>query len=321
MTRHPFPSLAARALNFEGASAPDWVQLTPPGPQVMGRDGRWWRLSDAEAVATRFNPGREPPIDVEHSSELKAPFGDPAPAVGWMKEIAVRDGALWARVEWTGAGREMVAGKAYRYLSPVFTYDPATMEIAEILSAGLTNNPNLEMAALNAAQQERDAMDAAVLQALGLQPTATAAEAVLAINALREERATALNAARVPDPALFVPRADHELALNRISTFETAEATRRDAEIVAAVDAAVAAGQVAPASRDYHLASCRAEGGLERFRAFTATAPAIVTPAAATTPAPGPATPALTADELAICRMFGTTPTAFAAAKTKLQEH
>jgi phage I-like protein len=46
-----------------------------------------------------------------------------------------------------------------------------------------------------------------------------------------------------------------------------------------------------------------------------------VTPAAVNTPAPGAATPALTAEELAVCRMFGTTPTAFAAAKTKLQEH
>lgn len=320
MTRHPFPSLAARALNFEGASAPDWVQLTPPGPKVLGRDGRWWHMSDAAAVAARFDPAKEPQIDIEHSSELKAPNGDPAPAVGWMKEIAVRDGALWARVDWTATGREMVSGKAYRYLSPVFTYDPATMEIDAILSAGLTNTPNLEMAALNAAQLESDPMDPAVLEALGLPRAASAADAVLAINALREAQATALNAARMPDPALFVPRADHELALNRISTFETAETARREAEIVAAVDAATAAGQVAPASRDYHLASCRAEGGLERFRAFTTTAPAIVTPAAVNAQLTGPAAPALTAEELAVCRLFGTTPTAFAAAKTQQQE-
>ena len=42
------------AFNFEAASpAPEWVQLTPPGPRIAGRDGRAWTL-DAEAVALAF---------------------------------------------------------------------------------------------------------------------------------------------------------------------------------------------------------------------------------------------------------------------------
>lgn len=324
MIRHRHPSLVGLALNFESGTAPEWVQLTPPGPAIVGRDGRGWKMSDAAAVAARFDPAKEPQIDIEHASELKAPNGDPAPAVGWMKEIAVRDGALWARVEWTAAGREMVAGKAYRYLSPVFTYSPDSLEVDAILSAGLTNSPNLEMAALNSAlppQMERDPMDPEVLAALGLPATATAAQALTAINALTAARDTALNAARMPDPAQFVPRADHELALNRIRTFEADQAAAREAAIVAAVDAAVAGGRIAPVSRDYHLAACRQEGGLDRFAAMVAAAPVIAPPSGLDGQQPGAKTGPLSSEELAICRMFGTTPTAFAEAKRKLQEH
>lgn len=304
------------ALNAE-ASAPDWVQLVPAGPRIMGRDGRWWMMSDPQAVADRFDPTKEPQIDIEHSSEIKAPMGEPAPAVGWIKGIEVRDGALWGRVEWTPAGSEIVATRAYRYLSPVFTYDMATGEIGRIVSVGLTNQPNLEMAALNRAEEENP-MDRAVLEALGLPAAATAQDALIAINAIKSERDTARNSAHVPDPAKFVPVADHQLALNRIQAFETAEAARRNAEIETAVDAAIAAGKVAPASKDFHVAACRAEGGFDRFKAFIGTAPVIAPASGLDGKAPeGVVANAetLTAEELAVCRMFGSDPASFIAAK------
>jgi len=310
--------LQALALNFEGAVAPDWVQLTPAGPRVIGRDGRWWNLSDPAAVAARFDPAKEPQIDIEHASEIKAPQGEPAPAVGWIKAIEVRDGALWGRVEWTPTGAELVSTRAYRYLSPVFVFDYQTAEIGRIVSAGLTNQPNLEMAALNAEQETP--MDRAVLEALGLPATATAADALVAVNALRTERDTARNAAQMPDPTRFVPVADHQLALNRIATFEQAETARRETEIAAAVDGAIASGRIAPASRDYHIAACRTEGGFDRFKAYIGSAPVIAPASGLDGKMPADAQPdALTADELAVCRMFGTDPTTFAAAKKKEQ--
>lgn len=278
MVTHPYPQLQGLALNFEGTTAPEWVQLTPAGPAIVGRDGRGWKMSDPDAVARAYDPSKEPQIDIEHSSQLAAPMGVPSPAVGWIKEIANRDGALWGRVDWTAEGAATVTSRAYRYLSPVFQFDRETNEILRIVCAGLTNSPNLEMAALNAAQMEKNQMDAAVLEALGLKPSATAADAVLAINKMRTDATLALNAALIPDATKFVPRADHDLALNRITAFETAANAAKDAEIVAAVDAAVVAGKVAPASKDYHLASCRAEGGLDRFTAMIASAPVIAAP-------------------------------------------
>jgi phage I-like protein len=301
------------ALNFVSGTAPDWVQLIPAGPAVVGRDGRSWRMSDPSRVAAAFDARKAPQIDIEHSSQLRAPQGAPAPAVGWIEEIEVRDGAIWGRVDWTAEGEAAVTSRAYRYLSPAFAFNGTTGEILRIVSAGLTNNPNLDMAALNraGASQENDRMDKAVLEALGLNADATAAQAVVAIEKLKGERATALNAAQQPDPEKFVPRADHLLALNRISAFEAEAKTRTEAEITEAVDAAVAAGKVAPASKEYHLASCRAEGGLERFRAMVAASPEI---AGGKTPQKAPpADGALTPEELAVCRQMDMDPKDFRA--------
>lgn len=307
------------ALNVQDGRAPDWVQLTPAGAQISGRDGRGWRMTNPAAVIAAFHgSSKRPQIDIEHSSQLLAPQGHPAPAVGWIENIELRDGALWGRVEWTEDGAEAVATRAYRYLSPAFRFDPATYEVLSIISAGLTNNPNLDMAALNAAEQENPEMpDPAVLEALGLNSTASAADAVVAIAKLKETRDVALNAAATPDAEKWVPKADYQLALNRIQTFEAADKTRQDEAINAAVDAAIAAGKVAPASRDYHVAACRAEGGLDRFAAAMGVTPVIAKASGLDDKKPGDGTQALSADEIAVCSMFGTDPKVFAEAKSK----
>ncbi|SNR22911.1 hypothetical protein EYF88_02750 [Paracoccus sediminis] len=302
-------TLQGIALNAQDGTAPDWVQLIPAGPRILGRDGRRWKLSDPAAVAAAFNASiQKPHIDIEHSTQIRAPKGEPAPAVGWFEEIESRDGSIWGRMDWTEEGRVAVASRAYRYLSPAFRHDPRSGEVLAIVSAGLTNNPNLDMAALNAAEQETDEMlDPALLEALGLNANASAADAVVAIGKLKDTRDTALNAAKMPDPDKFVPRADHDLALNRIAGFETAEKTRRDEAINSALDAAVAAGKVAPASREYHLAACRSDGGLERFQAAMATAPVIAAGSGIDARKPGDAA-GPTDEQVAVCRAMNMDP-------------
>ncbi|MCB1397265.1 MAG: hypothetical protein KDJ98_15155 [Rhodobacteraceae bacterium] len=324
MTHSPaFLAALPLALNSEGASgAPDWVQLTPAGPHLPGIDGRAWMMADPEAVIAACRAVRageiEIPVDFEHATQVKGAKGEPAPAVGWIRDLDVRNGAIWGRVEWTETGREAVASRAYRFLSPTFNFDRLTGAMRRIVSAGLTNVPNFTMPAMNRSQEEIP-MDAEVLKALGLAPDAGPAAAVSAINALKSAEATAVNRAETPDPDKWVPKADYELATNRVTALEADVKARAEAEIVAEVDAAVAAGKVAPSSKDYHLASCRAEGGLERFRTMIAGAPVIAgkTPAKAD-PTAGKA--ALTADELAVCRQMGMSPEDFAAARAAEQE-
>ncbi|NCT66372.1 MAG: hypothetical protein GXC76_01880 [Rhodanobacteraceae bacterium] len=143
-----------------GASGtpPEWVQLLPAGPQVTGRDGRRWLFDAAasNAVLTTFNArATELPIDWEHASQHRAPNGEEAPAGGWIKELQVRAGALWGRVAWNARAAAQIAAREYRFLSPVFDFDPATGRIGRLVCAGLTNLPNLALAALNQ-QQDTD---------------------------------------------------------------------------------------------------------------------------------------------------------------------
>lgn len=317
MVTRSLPSLLGLALNFETGSAPDWVHLVPAGPEIAGRDQRAWRMTNPAAVVAAFDPAKEPQVDIEHSSQLLAPGGHPAPAVGWIKELEARVDGIWGRVEWTEAGAAAVNSRSYRYLSPVFAFDPATREVLRIVSVGLTNSPNLELAAMNSAEhKEIVPVDPAILEALGLKPTSDAAAAVLAINALKLEHQTALNAAQQqPDPAQFVPAADHQLALNRIAKFEADDKARADAAIEAAVTAAIAAGKIAPSSKDFHVAACRAEGGLERFAAFVGAAPVIAAPSGLDTKKPTTEAVALNAEERAVCHAMGMAEEDFIAAK------
>jgi len=131
--------------------APSDIELIPREGTITGRDGRSWLHDQPGEIIKAFNQaGVCLPIDLEHSTQNKAPNGDPAPAVGWIKRLTMNPyGAIWAAVEWTVQGRQLIEAKAYRYISPVFIYERTTNRIAKLCSAGLTNKPNLFIPALN----------------------------------------------------------------------------------------------------------------------------------------------------------------------------
>ena len=55
---------------------------------------------------------------------------EPAPARGWIVELQGRQDGIWGKVEWTATGRDLVAGKAYRGISPVIEHRPDNSIIA-----------------------------------------------------------------------------------------------------------------------------------------------------------------------------------------------
>ncbi|MCF6432917.1 phage protease [Leisingera sp. MMG026] len=309
----------ALALNSEGATAPEWMQLTPAGPELEGRDGRKWKMQDPEAVVQAFREdGAELPVDFEHSTQEKGAKGEPAPAVGWVTDLEARNNALWAKVDWLDSGRDAVASRAYRYSSPVFNFSRSTGEVSRMVSVGLTNQPNFQLTALNReGEQEERKMDKDALEALGLKEGASDSDVLTAINKLKSDEAQARNRAESPDPAKFVPKADFDLAQNRIRTFEKADSTRQEEAITAAVDAAVEAGKIAPASRDYHTAACREKGGLERFSQLIDASPVIAGKSGLDAKDPAKTTTALSDDEMAACRALGMSEADFAEAKAK----
>ena len=128
---------------------PERVELVPAG-EVKGRDGRRWVNDNPLSILERFAlQGADLPVDIEHSTELRAPKGEPAPAAGWVHRLEVVNGAVWGAINWNDTGRSLVGGKQYRYLSPVILYDPGTGRIAGLSSVALTNRPNLHLPALN----------------------------------------------------------------------------------------------------------------------------------------------------------------------------
>jgi phage I-like protein len=268
------------SLNFEG-DIPARVELIPATTVVTGRDGRKWKNSKPKQVAINSN-ARLPslPIDENHSTDLAAPRGGASPALGWMSNVcADENGAIWADVEWTERGRDALAKKEYRYISPVF-YSDERGEINCILRAALTNTPNLQLPALNSEQPgnitTEDCMDKELCAALGLAETATVNDALAAIERLK----TAQNAERNIDLAAYAPRVELNTALERAVSAEkqvaelNAACLKKEAE--AAVDAAIKAGKIPPALKDTYINMCATQAGFEQFKDIATKTPTII---------------------------------------------
>jgi len=258
--------------------APEWIQLLPAGQIITGRDGRTWINDRPENILAAFAAdGKDLPIDWEHSTQLKAPKGEAAPAAGWIKEMELRAGSIWGRVEWTGKGAATVISRENRYISPVFHFEIETNRIFRIVSCGLTNQPNLHLDALN--HEKESNMLKKLLVALALPETTTEDMAINHVITLKSDHAIALNQAKNPPLNLFVPRADYDTAMNRVTTAEgkitAIETANLETAINTEIDAALAAGKITPATKEYHVAACREKGGLDRFKAFAQVAPVV----------------------------------------------
>lgn len=292
----------------------DWLPIFPEG-QFTGVDGRSWTNNNPDGVVSQFT--RKRPIDIEHSTHIKGPEGEPAPAVGWVLALENRDGEIWGQVEWNPKGQSMVDQKDYAFYSPAFKYN-AQGHIISLSSIGLTNEPNMDQ--LPALNREESTMLLPVLitQALGLAEDASVDQAVAAITGMKSEHAVALNRAQQPDLKLFVPKETYELALNRATTAEAQIETAEHAKVEALVADAVSAGKVAPANTQMYIGLCRTAEGRDQFKAFIETAPVLADDkqvtgnAAASTDAPS-------ADELALCRKMGIKPDEYMAAKQAKQ--
>ncbi|HFG1697241.1 TPA: phage protease [Vibrio cholerae] len=308
-------ALCFNMANVDAATAGVWLPLIPAGT-FQGIDGRTWNNSNPNAIIQRFTKKR--PFDVEHSTHIKAPNGEPAPAYGWITSLENRNGEIWGFVEWNAEGREMIEEKKYAFYSPAFGHDKENGFIYTIESAGLTNNPNLNVPALNRQEENEMKLPQLILAALGLAETATEQDAVIAINSLKSEKDIALNRASNIDLNVAVPKETYQLALNRAETAEKALKAIQDSEIDALVEDAIKAGKVAPANKEMFLGMCRAEGGIEQFKKFVETAPAIATNSKVTTTQTSVQADELDPEEIALCRKMGVTQEEYLKSKQSL---
>jgi len=306
------------ALNFSGGEPPATIDLVPAGRDVRGRDGRAWTLPDAGRVAAAsMRRLAKLPIDINHSVDLAAPSGRESPAAGWITGLTARpDGTIAANVQWNSRGKKAMRDKEYGFISPVLNVNKKG-EVTEILRAALTNSPNLELPALNAANdfdffENHDDTEAMTMMkkelcaALGLPETATDAQAVLAAQALRT---AALNAAT---PATDDTRAEINAMQARAESAEKQiaelNAARLKTDAEAAIDEAIRARKVAPANRDGYLALCADEAGLAKVKDILANSPEIALTGESAPDGPPPGgTPALNAEDSAFAGAAGLT--------------
>ncbi|SFJ29326.1 phage protease, partial [Albimonas pacifica] len=146
----------------KGADAPEWIHLLPAPADglVQTADSRGpYRLERAalQSVIDRsFERAPQLEIDINHSSFTAAKTGGRSDAVGWIVAMQTRDDGIWGQVEWTDEGRKLVAGKAYRRISPVVYHD-RDKNLLSIANASLVNRPNLRgLAALNSEEALMD---------------------------------------------------------------------------------------------------------------------------------------------------------------------
>lgn len=131
------------------------VQLFPAGhfdaPRgALAGKGPWY-LDDVSAAALiqRVQSRKNDIVfDYEHQTLLAAKNGQPAPAAGWGKPAALSwvpgKGLMLSKPEWTPKASEFIGNKEYKYISPVFTYDPKTGRVLDLLHVALTNSPAID---------------------------------------------------------------------------------------------------------------------------------------------------------------------------------
>ena len=341
-----FQPLTLQALNAEGGGSkggppyevPDWIPLLPPGPLINGADGRVFRMDDTREVmaATRLPMV----LDWDHASAM-APFAtQPGKAAARIVELAMRgdnDAEMWGRCEWTKAGHASVEAGEYLYVSPAMRikhdYEgDRPPEVKFLTGAGLVNNPNFQqLPALN--RQEEPVMSHKNIPTVDPNASATASAA----HAGQPEGGAAPAAdpganAPASEPAAtgqidMVPRAELEAAMNNMNSLSaqlTEERQAREADkqaqhetaINAALDQAITDRKILPTSREYYLTQCRAEGGLEAFKAHLDSLPQMLPDSGLdNAPQPGPVNmngPAkierLMPKQEAFCSMAGVDP-------------
>ena len=334
---------AACALTADaGGTAPGRIQLLPIG-DFAARDGRpgslngasvsAWRLTPegAAVVAARWRDRKTPlVVDYEHQTYLAEQNGRPAPAAGWIESLEVETSGLYATVIWTEAARAFIRADEYRYISPVFSFDPKTGDVLELKGAALTNNPALDgLEAVRAKTHEEDPpMKKETLDALrqffALTDDADEAAVMAALKAQGGGQLTAMLAAAKadPDPAAFVPAdlltAEQGKTAKLTARIAELEKTGDTAALTAEIDAALADGRLPKSCEGWAKATAKANP--EAIKSYIASAVPVAalkgTQTGGTPPAGAPVA-ALTDEDRYACKQLGLSEADFIAAKTK----
>ena len=176
------------------SGVPEVIRVLPKGHVSSPKGDFEVDDRDIAGIIQQFKARRlDLVIDYEHQtlSDVQAP------AAGWIKDLYPGEDALMARVEWTKKGREYIANKEYRYLSPVVLVKKADQHAAVFHSAALTNTPAItgmfaiiNSDALSIEEEEEPRMElSALIELLGLEEGAAEEDVLKRIKELTQQAA------------------------------------------------------------------------------------------------------------------------------------
>lgn len=147
---------APNEVTLTGDKATSRVQIAKTGVFKDPRYGTFKiTLADFSKWVANFQQlhregGREGlPVDIDHGPEKSGN----TEAAGWVTSLSIKNNELWATVEWNSLGKELVADRRYKYLSPSYVHNYKDEHGKEhgtaLIGVALTNRPFLTMATVN----------------------------------------------------------------------------------------------------------------------------------------------------------------------------
>ena len=128
----------------ESGALPTEINVIPVGEWEHPSYGHM-KISELDLAefVRNFDAGIRKDLPIKEGHEVM----DEKPAIGWFKKLINKGSeGLWATVEWTEKGKELLSQKAYKYFSPEFyqTYeDPESRRVYNnvLVGGALTNSP------------------------------------------------------------------------------------------------------------------------------------------------------------------------------------
>jgi phage I-like protein len=144
----------------EAGALPTHIKVLPVGTANTIKYGKIKVTEDdVDGMIENFDEGIRGgiPVDIDHPDGVTKK----TEAAGWVKQLVNKGKeGLWAVVEWTKLGKELVGEKIYRFLSPEFTFNYKDSETSEehgpaLIAVSLTNRPMFQrsLPALTASEE------------------------------------------------------------------------------------------------------------------------------------------------------------------------
>lgn len=129
-----------KMLEINFSNKKDKIKISPIG-EVTGLDGRKFTINGYEVISNTKKAGIDLVVDVSHGY---GEYGEKAAAWISLNSLEQRDDGIYASLELTEIGVELLEKKYFKYLSPAYIMtNNQDRDVYSLDSVGIVNRPNL----------------------------------------------------------------------------------------------------------------------------------------------------------------------------------